>query len=156
MFHRAGEQLTPVTLSEARKQRYVFDLTDGRLIFRTPYGQPDSLSTTVNCRTYLLDSQMRRKKGFALNCGPIFLQVNGVTVEVVHPTLFSRQSWVVLLVDLMAACSMRECCDHSWHFYSLPSRRTSPNVGSLQQMKGRMMAATCIGRLLRHSTCSPV
>uniref|UniRef100_A0A8P4KEK4 ZP domain-containing protein n=1 Tax=Dicentrarchus labrax TaxID=13489 RepID=A0A8P4KEK4_DICLA len=80
LLHRDGEQLMPMNLSEAHKQGYAFDLTDGRLVFRTPYGQPDSLSTTVN----------------------------GVPVEVVHATLFSRQSWVVLMVDLVAACSMYE------------------------------------------------
>uniref|UniRef100_UPI0037E90762 uncharacterized protein n=1 Tax=Semicossyphus pulcher TaxID=241346 RepID=UPI0037E90762 len=79
-LHRDDEQMMPMNLSEARKQGYVFDLTDGRLVFRTPYGQPDSFST----------------------------EVNGVPVEVVHATLFSRQSWVVLMVDLVAACSMHE------------------------------------------------
>uniref|UniRef100_A0A4W6D2Y6 ZP-domain containing protein Ig-like domain-containing protein n=1 Tax=Lates calcarifer TaxID=8187 RepID=A0A4W6D2Y6_LATCA len=80
MFQRAEQKLMPMNLSEAHKHGYVFDLTDGRLVFRTPYGQPDSFST----------------------------EVNGVPVEVVHATLFSRQSWVVLMVDLVAACSMYE------------------------------------------------
>ncbi|KAM7366286.1 hypothetical protein PAMP_015738 [Pampus punctatissimus] len=80
MFQKAEEALPPMNLSEAQKRGHVFDLTDGRLVFRTPYGQPDSFSTTVN----------------------------GVPVEVVHATLFSRQSWVVLMVDLVAACSMHE------------------------------------------------
>ncbi|XP_041635526.1 zona pellucida protein AX 4 [Cheilinus undulatus] len=70
----------PMNLTEAHERGYAFDLTDGRLVFRTPYGQPDSFST----------------------------EVNGVPVEVVHATLFSRQSWVVLMVDLVAACSMDE------------------------------------------------
>ncbi|XP_034532316.1 uncharacterized protein LOC117807238 [Notolabrus celidotus] len=73
-----GEEPVPLNLTEAHEKGYVFDLTDGRLVFRTPYGQPDSFST----------------------------EVNGVPVEVVHATLFSRQSWVVLMVDLVAACSM--------------------------------------------------
>ncbi|XP_076581730.1 uncharacterized protein LOC143317460 [Chaetodon auriga] len=80
MFQRAEEQLPPMNLSEARKQGYAFDLTDGRLVFRTPYGQPDSFST----------------------------EVNGVPVEVVHATVFSRQGWVVLMMDLVVACSMYE------------------------------------------------
>uniref|UniRef100_A0A3Q3WVG5 Uncharacterized protein n=1 Tax=Mola mola TaxID=94237 RepID=A0A3Q3WVG5_MOLML len=84
VLQRDGVVLPPLNLSEASKQGYVFDLTNGRLVFRTPYGQPDSFSTEV-----------------------ISLQVNGVPVEVVHATLFSRQSWVVLMVDLVAACSMR-------------------------------------------------
>ncbi|XP_034532173.1 uncharacterized protein LOC117807180 [Notolabrus celidotus] len=78
MLHRNGEQLIPMSLSEAREQGYVFDLTDGRLVFRAPYGQPDSFSS----------------------------EMNGFPVEVVHATLFSRQSWVVLMVDMVAACSM--------------------------------------------------
>ncbi|XP_070711320.1 uncharacterized protein [Pempheris klunzingeri] len=80
MFQRAEEQSLPMDLTEARKLGYAFDLTDGRLVFRTPYGQPDSYST----------------------------EVNDVPVEVVHATLFSRQSWMVLMVDLVAACSMHE------------------------------------------------
>uniref|UniRef100_UPI003AB0AA8A zona pellucida protein AX 4 n=1 Tax=Centroberyx gerrardi TaxID=166262 RepID=UPI003AB0AA8A len=80
MFQKAGQQLSPMTLSEARKQNYMFDVTDGRLVFRTPYGQPDSFTTMVD----------------------------DVPVEVVHPTLFSRQTWIVLMVDLVAACSMHE------------------------------------------------
>ncbi|XP_070711321.1 uncharacterized protein [Pempheris klunzingeri] len=80
MFRRAEEQSLPMDLTEARKLGYAFDLTDGRLVFRTPYGQPDSYST----------------------------EVNDVPVEVVHATLFSRQSWMVLVVDLVAACSMYE------------------------------------------------
>ncbi|XP_070849899.1 uncharacterized protein [Chaetodon trifascialis] len=80
MFQRAEQEMVPMSFNEARKQGYAFDLTDGRLVFRTPYGQPDSLS----------------------------IKVNGVPVEVVHVILFSRQSWVVLMVDLVAACSIYE------------------------------------------------
>ncbi|KAK9523137.1 hypothetical protein VZT92_019554 [Zoarces viviparus] len=79
-FQRNEEQLPPMALSDARKKGYAFGLTDGRLVFRTPYGQPESFST----------------------------EVNGVSVEEVHATLFSRQSWVVLMVDLVTACSMYE------------------------------------------------
>ncbi|XP_060951796.1 zona pellucida protein AX 4 [Limanda limanda] len=80
MFHTAEEQLQPMNLSEAREQGYMIDLTDRRIVFRTPYGQPHSSS----------------------------LEVNGVPVEVVHATLFSKQSWVFIIVDLMATCSMHE------------------------------------------------
>lgn len=41
---------------------------------------------------------------FFQNCE--FQQVNGVPVEVVYVTIYSRQSWLVLMVDLVAACSM--------------------------------------------------
>ncbi|KAF3837108.1 hypothetical protein F7725_004572 [Dissostichus mawsoni] len=70
------------------KPGYVFLLTEGRLVFRAPYGQPDSFSTERS------------------------LQINGVPVEAVHATIFSRQSWVVLMVDLVAACSMDEGLYH--------------------------------------------
>uniref|UniRef100_A0A3Q1BGD4 ZP domain-containing protein n=1 Tax=Amphiprion ocellaris TaxID=80972 RepID=A0A3Q1BGD4_AMPOC len=80
MFQRAGEQMAPMKLSQARTQGYGFDLTNGRLVFRAPYGQPESFST----------------------------EVNGVPVEMVHATVFSRQRWTVVMVDLVAACSMHE------------------------------------------------
>lgn len=32
--------------------------------------------------------------------------MNGVPVEVVHAILFSRQGWIIVKVDLLAACSM--------------------------------------------------
>ncbi|XP_063756406.1 uncharacterized protein LOC134875730 isoform X1 [Eleginops maclovinus] len=78
MFQRVGEEPTPMSLDEAHELRYEFLLTDGRLVFRAPYGQPHSFYT----------------------------EVNGVPVETIHATLFSRQNWVVLMVDLVAACSM--------------------------------------------------
>lgn len=53
MFEGVEQQLMPMNLSEARRQGYEFDLTDGRLVFRTMYGQPDSLSTEVNVQLYL-------------------------------------------------------------------------------------------------------
>ncbi|XP_060886624.1 uncharacterized protein LOC132958044 isoform X2 [Labrus mixtus] len=73
-----GDEPLTINLTEAQNRGYAFALTYGRLVFRTPYGQPDSFST----------------------------EVNGVPVEVIHATLFSRQSWVILMVDLMAACPM--------------------------------------------------
>ncbi|KAM9717690.1 uncharacterized protein ACNS7B_021300 [Menidia menidia] len=79
-FQRPDQQLPPMNLSNAHEQGYLFDLKNGRIVFRTPYGQPDSYST----------------------------EVNDVPVEVVHATLFSRQSWVVLMVDLVALCSTNE------------------------------------------------
>lgn len=80
MFQRAGQHLPPMSLSKAQAQGYVFDFTDGRLVFRTPYGQPDSFST----------------------------EVNGVPVEVVNAILFSRKSWFVFMVDFVASCSLFE------------------------------------------------
>ncbi|KAM3590717.1 uncharacterized protein V6R79_015023 [Siganus canaliculatus] len=80
VLHKDTEQLVPMGLPEAREQGYVLDITQGRLVFRMPYGQPDAASA----------------------------EVNGIAVEVVHATLFSRRSWMVLIVDLIAACSMHE------------------------------------------------
>ncbi|XP_063756367.1 uncharacterized protein LOC134875701 [Eleginops maclovinus] len=79
MLH-GDERVLPMNLSEAHKRGYAFHLTDSRLVLRAPYGQPESFSA----------------------------EVKGVPVEAVHATLFSRQSWVVLMVDLVAACSMHE------------------------------------------------
>ncbi|XP_032367176.1 uncharacterized protein LOC116686313 [Etheostoma spectabile] len=43
-----------------------------------------------------------------VTCEINYMEVNGVPVEVVHATLFSRQSWVLVMVDLVAACSMHK------------------------------------------------
>ncbi|XP_077357257.1 uncharacterized protein LOC144004145 isoform X2 [Festucalex cinctus] len=80
MFQRDEEQMEPMSLSDARQQGYTFDLSDERLVFRTPYGQPESF----------------------------IVMVNGIPVEVVHATLFSRQRWLVIMVDLVATCSMHQ------------------------------------------------
>lgn len=80
IFHKEKDQLRPTSLKDARRQDYVFDLTGGRLVFRTPYGQPHSFTSLVD----------------------------GVPVEVVQATLFTKQSWLILLVDLIAACSLYE------------------------------------------------
>lgn len=48
MFKKAGV-LTHKNFSEAEAQGYMFELTDSRLVFRTPYGQPDSFRTEVTC-----------------------------------------------------------------------------------------------------------
>ncbi|KAM6908948.1 uncharacterized protein FYW49_012814 [Xenentodon cancila] len=79
-FQKPDEQMLPMNLSEAYDQGYMFDMTHERIVFRTPYGQPDSYSS----------------------------EVTGVPVEVVHASVFSRQSWAVLIVDLVAACSTYE------------------------------------------------
>ncbi|XP_029944276.1 zona pellucida protein AX 4 [Salarias fasciatus] len=77
-FEREQEQMPAMNLSEARRQGYMFDLTDGLIVFRTSYGQPDSFMT----------------------------EVNGIPVEKVQATLFSKQGWLVLMVEVVAACSM--------------------------------------------------
>ncbi|KAK6323235.1 hypothetical protein J4Q44_G00055740 [Coregonus suidteri] len=82
MFQQEGQQLTPMSLSEARALGYVFHLTQGRLVFRSPY-TPQSVMGSVS-------------------------MVNGSLVEVVHPILFSRQRWVVMMVDWVVACSTNE------------------------------------------------
>lgn len=106
MFQRAEDQFLPMNLSEARKLGYVFALTDERLVFRTPYEQPHSFSTEVKgWETVKVDYLI---PGLCKTSNFVFFQVNGVPVEVVHAVLFSRQSWVVLVVDLLAACSMRQ------------------------------------------------
>ncbi|XP_024143690.1 uncharacterized protein LOC112155894 [Oryzias melastigma] len=76
-FQKLDVVLGPMNFTEARKQGYLLALTNGRFVFRTPYGQPDSYIT----------------------------KDNGVQVEVVHASIFSRRGWFVIIVDLVAACS---------------------------------------------------
>ncbi|XP_012730224.2 uncharacterized protein LOC105934668 [Fundulus heteroclitus] len=103
-FQNPDEQFPPMNLSRARREGYVFDLFNERIVFRTPYGQPDSYST----------------------------EVNGVPVEVVHATVFSRQSWVVIMVDLIAACSLDEgSFDSGYMIWDTPEA-LYPSLGSTQ------------------------
>lgn len=80
LFRKDEEHLLSTSIKDVRSQGYVFDLIGDRLVFRTPYGQPHSFTSMID----------------------------GVPMEVVHATLFSQQSWLVLLVDLVAACSVCE------------------------------------------------
>lgn len=48
VLHTQGAQLKHMNLSEAFRQGYVFQLTEGRLVFRTVYGQLDSVTAKVN------------------------------------------------------------------------------------------------------------
>ncbi|XP_005751610.1 uncharacterized protein LOC102201106 [Pundamilia nyererei] len=104
-FQRPEEQMPSMNVSQARKRGYMFDSRDGRLLFRTPYGQPDSLST----------------------------EVEDVPVEAVYATVFSRQNWVVLMVDLLAACSMYEGYfdDGGYMMWKTPEA-LYPSVGGTQ------------------------
>lgn len=46
-LHMRDAQLKHMNLSDAFRQGYVFQLTDGRLVFRTAYGQQNSVATKV-------------------------------------------------------------------------------------------------------------
>ncbi|XP_028847672.1 uncharacterized protein LOC114797155 [Denticeps clupeoides] len=80
MFLKEGQSPTLMSLEQGQQLGYRVQFSPGRIVFRTPYGQPYSNVSMVN----------------------------GVPVEVVHPTLFSRQRWSVLMVDLVAACNQYE------------------------------------------------
>ncbi|KAM6908945.1 uncharacterized protein FYW49_012810 [Xenentodon cancila] len=93
-----------MNFSEARERGYVFAVTHERIVFRTPYGQPDSYST----------------------------EVTDVPVEVVHASVFSRQSWVVLMVDLVAACSMYEASHDGGYMTWETPEALYPSLGGSQ------------------------
>lgn len=105
VLHTQGEQLKHVNLSDAFRQGYVFQVTDERLVFRTAYGQEDSVSTEVNDKNRCL----KREACKVCFCFSFFpKQMSGVPVEVVRATLYSRQGWVMFMIDLVATCSMRQ------------------------------------------------
>uniref|UniRef100_A0A3B5KUN0 ZP domain-containing protein n=1 Tax=Xiphophorus couchianus TaxID=32473 RepID=A0A3B5KUN0_9TELE len=102
-FQNPDERLPPMNLSQARQQGYIFDLVHDRIVFRTPYGQPDSYRT----------------------------EVTGVPVEVVHATVFSRKSWVFVMVDLIAACSKEGSYDSGYMIWGTPEA-LYPSLGKTQ------------------------
>lgn len=48
---KPGQEAVPMSISEAIGRGYEFHLTDGRLAFRAPYGQPDSYIVTVTAKS---------------------------------------------------------------------------------------------------------
>ncbi|KAK7909816.1 hypothetical protein WMY93_014500 [Mugilogobius chulae] len=80
VFVSEGKEMKPMSLEEARSVGYTLNMTDSRLVLRAAYGQPHSFITMID----------------------------GVAVEVLHAILFSRQDWLVLLIDLVSACTMHE------------------------------------------------
>ncbi|MEQ2286347.1 hypothetical protein AMECASPLE_001497 [Ameca splendens] len=137
-FQNLDEQLPPMNLSKARREGYVFDFAHGRIVFRTPYGQPESYST----------------------------EVNGVPVEVVHATVFLHQSWVAIMVDMIVACSMDAGSYHSGYMIWDTPEALYPSLGGTQislglngklvelaaaEQKGFIMARTLVTPLLPSS-----
>ncbi|MED6286219.1 hypothetical protein CHARACLAT_003602 [Characodon lateralis] len=113
-FQNLDEQLPPMNLSKARREGYVFDLAHDRIVFRTPYGQPESYST----------------------------EVNGVPVEVVHATVFSRKSWVAIMVDMIAACSMDAGSYHNGYMIWDTPEALYPSLGGTEislGLNGKLM-----------------
>ncbi|XP_020347077.1 uncharacterized protein LOC109897004 [Oncorhynchus kisutch] len=122
MFQQEGQQLTPMSPSEARELGYVFYLTQGRLVFRSPY-MPGSVMGSVT-------------------------MVNGTLVEVVYPILVSRQRWVVIMVNLVVACSTDEgMYDGAGLVWQTPTL-LSPLVSGLSGLESFKISMGVDGQLL--------
>ncbi|XP_064820998.1 uncharacterized protein LOC135539044, partial [Oncorhynchus masou masou] len=122
MFQQEGKQLIPMSFSEARELGYVFHLTQGRLVFRSPY-TPRSVMGSVS-------------------------MINGSMVEVVHPILFSRQRWVVMMVDWIVACSTNEgMYDGAGLVWQTPTL-LSPLVSGLSGLESSKISMGVDGQLL--------
>ncbi|XP_074416275.1 LOW QUALITY PROTEIN: uncharacterized protein LOC107738014 [Sinocyclocheilus rhinocerous] len=78
MLQREGQQSEVMSTENAATLGYFIMVTPGRLVFRTTFGQ----------------------------CHASVKMVNGVAVEVIRATVFFRQNWMVVMVDLVAACSL--------------------------------------------------
>ncbi|XP_029616042.1 uncharacterized protein LOC115198303 [Salmo trutta] len=122
MFQQEGQQLIPMSFSEARELGYVFHLTQGRLVFRSPY-TPRSVMGSVS-------------------------MVNGSLVEVVHPILFSRQRWVVMMVDWIVACSTNEGMYDGVQLVWQTPTLLSPLVSGLSGLESRKITMGVDGQLM--------
>lgn len=56
-MRKPGQKVVPMSISEAMGRGYEFHLTDGRLAFRAPYGQPDSYIVTVTANSKFIEMQ---------------------------------------------------------------------------------------------------
>ncbi|XP_064877212.1 uncharacterized protein LOC135572711 [Oncorhynchus nerka] len=121
LFQQKGQQLIPMSFSEARELGYVFHLTQGRLVFRSPY-TPRSVMGSVS-------------------------MING-SVVVVHPILFSRQRWVVMMVDWVVACITNEgMYDGAGLVWQTPTL-LSPLVSGLSGLESSKISMGVDGQLL--------
>uniref|UniRef100_A0A4W5KCV5 Zona pellucida protein AX 4 n=1 Tax=Hucho hucho TaxID=62062 RepID=A0A4W5KCV5_9TELE len=121
MFQQEGQQLTSMSFSEARELGYVFHLTQGRLVFRSPYTGSVMGSVTM---------------------------VNGTFVEMVYPILVSRQRWVVIMVNLVVACSTDEgMYDGAGLVWQTPTL-LSPLVSELSGLESSKISFGVAGQLL--------
>ncbi|XP_050969724.1 zona pellucida protein AX 4 isoform X2 [Labeo rohita] len=80
ILQQEGQQSAVMSTEDAATLGYFIMATPGRLVFRTTFGQPYSSVKMVN----------------------------NVAVEVIQATVFFRQNWMVVMVDLVAACSLDE------------------------------------------------
>ncbi|XP_058611390.1 uncharacterized protein LOC131526824 isoform X2 [Onychostoma macrolepis] len=72
------DRLDAMSISEASRMGYMVDSTPNRVVFRSAYNQPHSVIT----------------------------EIDGIAVEVIHATVFFRQKWAVVMLDLSAACTI--------------------------------------------------
>ncbi|KAG1959281.1 zona pellucida sperm-binding protein [Pimephales promelas] len=78
MLQQDGRQSELMSPDNAAALGYYFMITPGRLVFRTTFGQPYA------------SVKMDR----------------GVAVEVIQATVFFKQNWMVVMVELVASCSL--------------------------------------------------
>ncbi|ROL45590.1 hypothetical protein DPX16_17706 [Anabarilius grahami] len=78
MLQQGGQQSEVMSTEDAAALGYFITATPGRLVFRTTFGQPYASVKMVS----------------------------GVATEVVEATVFFRQNWMVVMVDLVVACSL--------------------------------------------------
>ncbi|KAK9972160.1 hypothetical protein ABG768_025486 [Culter alburnus] len=78
MLQQGGQLSEVMSTEDAAALGYFITATPGRLVFRTTFGQPYASVKMVS----------------------------GVAVEVVEATVFFRQNWMVVMVDLVVACSL--------------------------------------------------
>ncbi|XP_026122608.1 zona pellucida protein AX 4 isoform X11 [Carassius auratus] len=102
MLQKEGQQPEVMSVEDAATLGYIIMVTPGRLVFRTTFGQ---LYASVK-------------------------MVNGAAVEVIQATVFFRQNWMVVMVDLVATCSLvKGSSDDSRLHWRTPAERTRLAVG---------------------------
>lgn len=104
MLQAAGQQPDIMSIQDAANQGYFIMLTASRIVFRTSFGQPHASITMV--WRFLLVLFLKVSVCDSWSSHPNWFQVNGVAVEVIQCTVFFRLSWMVVMVDLVAACSL--------------------------------------------------
>ncbi|XP_030635000.1 zona pellucida protein AX 4 [Chanos chanos] len=124
MFLGDGHLPEAMSTEEASNMGYFLDATTGRVVFRSSYGQRHS----------------------------VIEMINGLAVEVLRPTIFFRQRWMVIMVDLVVACTLN---DGSFDGASLSWETpmvVAPLVSGLPGFESQQIRVGMNGQLLDEQT----
>ncbi|KAK7171029.1 hypothetical protein R3I94_001054 [Phoxinus phoxinus] len=120
MLTQDGQQSEVMSTEDAAALGYFIMITPGRLVFRTTFGQPYASVKMIG----------------------------GVAVEVIQATVFFRQNWVVVMVELVASCSLDQGFFDGYRLQWRTPAVMTPLVASPSELRSEYIGMGVNGNLL--------